>query len=156
MTLKSDAKFKQKPACSFIYDIRNLANFHLTLKSLKISLRWSLFVQSIKVSGKKIKRSYLLWHWMVIQNLNRPWPCGFKTGMRNSVNFHQSTQKIWKFLIWWTLFDRSVMLQLENFRGIKCHDTESWCKIQVKTWFEKWLGIWLIFMQVVESLKIST
>ena len=28
-----------------------------------------------------------------MQNLNKPWPCGFKNDMKNWVNFHQSTQK---------------------------------------------------------------
>ena len=30
MTLKSDAKFKEKLTCGFKYDTRNLLNFHLT------------------------------------------------------------------------------------------------------------------------------
>ena len=30
MTLKSDAKFKQKLTCGFKYDMRNLVNFHPT------------------------------------------------------------------------------------------------------------------------------
>ena len=30
MTLKNDAKFKEKLTCSFKYDIRNLVNFHPT------------------------------------------------------------------------------------------------------------------------------
>ena len=30
MTLKSDAKFKEKLTCSFKHDIRNLVNFHPT------------------------------------------------------------------------------------------------------------------------------
>ena len=30
MTLKSDAKFKEKLACGFKYDMRNLVNFHPT------------------------------------------------------------------------------------------------------------------------------
>ena len=30
MTLKSDAKFKEKLTCDFKYDMRNLVKFHLT------------------------------------------------------------------------------------------------------------------------------
>ena len=30
MTLKSDAKFKEKLTCGFKYDLRNLVNFHST------------------------------------------------------------------------------------------------------------------------------
>ena len=39
MTVKSDAKFKEKLTCSFKYDISNLVNFHPTaLKNMTISL----------------------------------------------------------------------------------------------------------------------
>ena len=33
-----------------------------------------------------------------------------------------------------------IMFQLENFIRIMCHDTEGWCKNQIKTdsWSEKW------------------
>ena len=40
MTLKSDAKFKEKLTCGFKYDIQ-------PLKSPNISLRWASFVQGI-------------------------------------------------------------------------------------------------------------
>ena len=46
MTLKSDAKFKEKLTCGFKCDMRNLVNFHPTTP--KISFRWALFVQSIQ------------------------------------------------------------------------------------------------------------
>ena len=46
-----------------------------------------------EVWAKKIRRSYLSWHWTVMQSLNKPWSCGFKNDMRNWVNFHYSTQK---------------------------------------------------------------
>ena len=35
MTLKSDAKFKEKPTCGFKYDMRNLVNFHPTTQKLE-------------------------------------------------------------------------------------------------------------------------
>ena len=41
-----------------------------------------------EVWAKKIQRSYLSWHWTVIQNLNKPWLCGLKNDMRNWVNVH--------------------------------------------------------------------
>ena len=41
-----------------------------------------------KVWAKKLQRSYLSWQWTWMQNVNKPWPCGFKNGMKNSVNFH--------------------------------------------------------------------
>ena len=59
-----------------------------------------LFLSKVyRVWFKKIQGSYLSWHWTVMQNLNKPWPCGFKNGMRNWVNFHYSTQKSEKLYI---------------------------------------------------------
>ena len=40
------------------------------------------------VWAKKIQRSYVPWHWTVMQNLNKTWPCGLKNGTKNWVNFH--------------------------------------------------------------------
>ena len=41
-----------------------------------------------EVWAKKIQRNCLLWHWTVMQNLNKHWPCCFKKSMRNWVDFH--------------------------------------------------------------------
>ena len=54
---------------------------------------WWQYEQSVLVRAKKIQMSYLSCHWRVMQNLNKPWPCGFKNGMKNWVNSHWSTQK---------------------------------------------------------------
>ena len=35
MTMKSDAKFKEKLTCGFKYDMRNLVNFHPTTQKSK-------------------------------------------------------------------------------------------------------------------------
>ena len=35
MTLKSDAKFKEKLTCGYKYDMRNLVNFHPTIQKFK-------------------------------------------------------------------------------------------------------------------------
>ena len=45
MTLKNDAKFKEKRTCGFKYDMRNLVNFHS--KIWKFLLWWAVFVQGI-------------------------------------------------------------------------------------------------------------
>ena len=38
MTLKSHAKFEKKLTCGYENDMRNLANFHQTLESVKICI----------------------------------------------------------------------------------------------------------------------
>ena len=55
---------------------------------------WNMFFDGLflskvhKVWATIIQRSYLSWHWTVMENLNKPWPLCFKNGLRNWVNFH--------------------------------------------------------------------
>ena len=54
MTLKSDAKFKEKLTFSFKYHIKNLVNFHPnTQKSENFTSIWTPFVESMSVWDKK-------------------------------------------------------------------------------------------------------
>ena len=70
-------------------DMKNLVNFHPTAQKSKIFTSMGYFCPKyMRFELKKIQRSYLSWHWTVMQNLNKPWPYGFKNGMRNWVNFH--------------------------------------------------------------------
>ena len=46
MTLKSDAKFKQKLTCDFKYDMRNLVNFYPTTQKSKIFTSMGYFCPS--------------------------------------------------------------------------------------------------------------
>ena len=48
MTLKNDAKFKEKLTCDFKYDMSNLGNFHPTIqKSKNYTYMGSFCLQSI-------------------------------------------------------------------------------------------------------------
>ena len=38
MTMKNDAKFKEKLTCRFKYDMKDLFNYHLTTQNSKILL----------------------------------------------------------------------------------------------------------------------
>ena len=73
-------------------DMRNFVKFlHPTTPKFYFN---GLFLSEVcDVWAKKIRRSYLSWYWTVMQNLNKPWPCGFKNGIKNWVNFHYSAQK---------------------------------------------------------------
>ena len=60
MTLKCDAKFREKLACSFNQDIRNLVNFHTTTQnSENFTSVGSFCPKHIRFEQKKIQRSYL-------------------------------------------------------------------------------------------------
>ena len=86
MTLKSDAKFLRKIDLWFHIWQEKFGEFSPKhSKSLKISFRWTLFIQSVQ--GLSYKNTEVILH-DTEQNLNKPWPCGFKNGMRNWANFH--------------------------------------------------------------------
>ena len=84
MTLKSDAKFKEKLTCGLKYDMKNLVNFHTTnekskefgwfsceqSKISKFALSSDPFVQSIRFKWKNTEE---LWHWRVLQSLKKNW-----------------------------------------------------------------------------------
>ena len=94
LALKSDAKFKEKLTLGSKNDMRNLVNFHPTTQKSKNFTSMGYFCPKyMRFELKKIQRSYLSSHWTVMQNLNKPWPCGFKNGIRNWVNFDWNTQK---------------------------------------------------------------
>ena len=132
MTLKSDEKFQEKLSCDFKYDMRNLVSFN-PLNHSKVQKFYF---------DKLFYRIHLSWHWIVMHNLNKPWPCGFKNGIRNWVNYHKITQKSEKLCIDALFLSKAytVMFHLEYAREIMCHDTEGLHKIWKKTdlWLQKW------------------
>ena len=65
-----------------------LVNFHPSNQKSKNFTSMGYFCPKyMRFDVKKIPRGFLSWHWTVMQNLNKPWPCGFKNGMRNWVSF---------------------------------------------------------------------
>ena len=52
--------------------------------------------------------------------------------MRNWVDFHYNTQKSEKLYIDGLFLSKGYMFQQENFRGIKCHDTEEYMMQNLK------------------------
>ena len=71
ITLKIDAKFEEKLICCFKND-KNLVNFGLnTRNSWNFYFDWFLLCKVYNVWPKKVQRSYLSWHWRVMQNLKK-------------------------------------------------------------------------------------
>ena len=108
-----------------------------------------------KISAKKVWRSYVSWHWRVIQNLKKNWFVNLK--------------KTWLALckIWgiWQIFIRALesleigtlmgsffpkwkMHELKIYRGVMCHGKEEWCNIwrgidlSFQNWFEEFDEFW--------------
>ena len=129
-----------------------------SLESLKnIHFNGLLLSKVYIVWAKKVQRSYLSWHWRVIQNSerNRLNVC-FKIDMRTLINFDLSTWKFQKnFPLIGSFWVKYILFELKEYRGVTLKsDTkfgdESACCFKL-TW-----GIWQIFTRALESVKIGT
>ena len=145
MTLKRDAKFEEKPICSLKND-KNLVNFDpSTHKPQKFAL---VPCKVYNLWPKKIQRSYLSWHWRVMQNLKKKWLVVWKMSWG-----------IWQIFNW--DFDRILLTKVENVWAKKelCvmklkNDEKSekdWLVVSKLTW-----GIWRTLTRALKSLKICT
>ena len=131
MTLKSDAKFKEKLTCRFTFkfDMRNLVNFHpSTQKSENFTLMSYFCPKYMRFELKKY--SGVIFHdtgqwcktWvnpdLVLSKM--AWEIGwtFITALKSRKN----CSLIGSFC------PKHIMFQLKDLRGIMCHDTEGWCK----------------------------
>ena len=85
---------------------------------------------------KKIQRSYLSWHWRVMQNLKKNWLVVWKmTGILQIF-----TRAIWSLkigIMMGSFNPKKEKYDLKIHRGVMCHENEEWCKI--------WRGIDLLF-----------
>ena len=90
------------------------------------------------LAKKKIERSYVSWHWKVMQSLKKNW-------------FVVSKMMIWSILMWalghsqniyfdWFLLCKVYNFWLEKLQRVIFHGIEGWWKIWRKTdlWFGKW------------------
>ena len=72
MTLQGDAKFKCKPTFVLKSNIRNLVNFHVSRwKSENLHFDWIFLSKAYKDLDEKTQKSYVSWHWRVMQNLKK-------------------------------------------------------------------------------------
>ena len=98
MTKKKDVKSEQELTCQIKIDMRKLWLEHS--KVSKVCILMGLVLTKVyNFWPKKVQRSYLSWHWRVMQNLKRNWHAAFKINIRNLVNFDSSTQNSHKFAL---------------------------------------------------------
>ena len=94
MTLKGDATFNGKLSCGLKNDILNLVNFHArTQKSENLQFNGLLLFKAHKDLNEKVQKSYVSWHWRVMQSLGKKLALGPKYDMTNLVNFNASSSK---------------------------------------------------------------
>ena len=141
MTLKSDAKFKEKLTCGFKYDMTNLANSHpTTQKSENFFSLDSCCPKCTKFEPEKYRRVVFrdtgqwckVWINPDLVVSKMVWEIGW--------TFTRTLKSLENGTLMGSFCPKHIMFQLENFLGIMCHGTEGWCKIQRETdsWLEKW------------------
>ena len=127
------------------------------LKSLKNLHFNGLLLTKVYAELKKIQRSYLSWHWKVIQNLKRSWIVSSTLTWRiwlistqalknlKNLSFNglplTKVYNVWAYkvqrnYVWWRL--------MQNLK-------ENWLVLPKMTW-----GNWQIFTTALESIKIGT
>ena len=109
--------------------LKSLKNVHFNaLRLSKVYIIWA----------NKLQKSYLSWHWRVMQNLERNWYFSFQNWHEKFVKFSLEHSKVSKiFTLMGSFGTEYIFLELEKYRGAIFHDTEEWCKI--------WSGIDLSF-----------
>ena len=114
MTLKSVAKIKGKLPCDLKNDIRNLVNFHASSqKSENLHFDWIHFTKAYKDLDEKLQKSYVSWHWRVMQSLKKSWLLAPKI--------------TWG--IWWTLMQAVASLKICT---LMCYFCQQHIKFQLK------------------------
>ena len=65
------------------------SNFSIMKHNSSVLFQLKFYILSTKgAKTYSFKHDMNREHWTVVQSLNKPWPCSFKNGMRNWVNFH--------------------------------------------------------------------
>ena len=131
MALKSDAKLKEKLTCGFKYDMTNLVNFHPTTQKSKNFTPMGYFCQA-SIWGLSCKNTEKL-SFMKLNSdtkFEKPWPCGFKNGIKIGWTFIITAPKSLKnCTLMGSFCPKHIMFQLETFRVIMCHNTKGCCKV---------------------------
>ena len=75
MTLKSDAKFREKLTYRFKTDMRSLTNFGPEHTKVSRNLHFNGFflTKVYNVWAKKLQKSYIWQHWRLMQNMKENW-----------------------------------------------------------------------------------
>ena len=100
MTMKKNTKFEKELTCHFKTDMRNLRILTPALENLKkLVFNWLLWPKYIMFQLRKVQRSYVWWHWRLMQNLKKKWLAlskmtggiwqAFKNDLKNLANIHR-------------------------------------------------------------------
>ena len=137
MTLNIDAKFEEKLIFCFKMT-RIWWNLTWALASLQnLHFHLLLLCKVFNVWPKNIQRSYLSWHWRVMQNLKKNWLVVWKMTWGIWQIFTRALESLKIGILMGSFNPKLKKYELKIHRGVICHDNEEWCKI--------WRGIDLSF-----------
>ena len=110
MTMKNDTKFEEE------WGILKILTW--ALKNLKILLFSGLLLTKVcNVWTKKAWRSYLSWHWRVVQNLKKKTDLWFGKWYEEFAKFSPEQLKVSKLELWWDPFIKSRKCISLKFTG---------------------------------------
>ena len=127
---------------TFDWSIENSPNLYFDrLLSLKV----------YKISAKKVQRSYVSWHWRLMQDLIKKTQFVVSKMTRICWILIQALKSLENSHFDWSLLCKTYNVWPKRF----VHDTEGWCKSWRKTdlWFGKWHEEFAKFSP--EHLKVS-
>ena len=147
MTLKGDGWL----ARGLKNDIRNLVNFHASnQKSENLHFDGLLLCNAYKDLDENVQKSYVLWHWRMMQSLKKNWLLfpkmtysfvNFNGGSDKSENFHfdvlllsiaykvlaKKVQNNYLYWHWRVNFEEKLTFCLKNdMRNLVSFNTSSW------------------------------
>ena len=94
MAMKDGPKFKGKLILFLKKEIRYLVKFHAnSQKSENLHFVGIILSKAYIDLNEKAQKSYVSWHWRVIQSLKKSVKFGSKSDMRNFVNFNASRRE---------------------------------------------------------------
>ena len=141
MTLKSDAKFKEKLTCGFKYDMRNLVNFHPTTQKSKNFTPMGYFCPKYMRFELKKKRG-------VISHGTEQWCKIWETLTLWFQKWHEELgelsslehPKVWKLYIDGLFLSKAYTVSVRNFQRIYV----SWHWRVLQSLNENWLVGWKV------------
>ena len=138
-------KIWRKTDLLFQIDMRNLTNFDLSTRNLKsFHFNGLLLSNAYIVWAKKVKKSYVSWHWRVMQNLKKNWYEVWKWHEEFD-KFSPEHSKVSKLGLWW---DPSAQSRKCMSRGVMYRDNEEWYKnwrrtdLPFQNWHEEFDEFW--------------
>ena len=111
--------------------LESLRNLHLS----------DILLNKVYVWAKKVHRSYLLWHWRMMQNLKKNWLVVWKmTGAIWQI-FTRVLKSLTIETLMGSFYPKQKIYEIKIYREVTCLDNEVRCKIwrRIDMWFQNWI-----------------